>query len=97
MRQTIIRQRSSAGYRIAETLWIIAGFILLLALGDVVIVLALALAAVVATATWWIRRNAGQRAQSGDARLASVTHLPTSQRGPKRASAHRPWHRDSAA
>jgi hypothetical protein len=97
MRQTTISERSSAGYRIAQTFWIIAGFILVLAVGDVVIVLALALAAVAATATWWIRRNAGQRAQSGDAALASVTHLPTSQREPKRASAHRPWHRNSAA
>ncbi|OMB92856.1 hypothetical protein [Mycobacterium colombiense] len=97
MRQTIIRQRSAAPFPIAETLWVIAGTILLLALGDVVIVSALALTAAAIAAAWWIRRTAGRRAQGSEAALASVSHLPTGHRQPKKASAHAPWHRHSAA
>ncbi len=97
MRQIITSERLGARYPIAESLWVIAGFIVLLALGDIVIVLALALAAVATTAAWWIRRNAGRRAQNGDLALASVFHLPTSHREPKKTSAHGPWHRNSAA
>lgn len=89
--------RSDARYPIAETLWLIAGFILLLALGDVVIVAALALAVVALTAAWWIRRNVVHRAQSADAALASVSHLPAGHRQLRRASVHAPWHRHSAA
>ncbi|OBB86293.1 hypothetical protein A5760_06180 [Mycobacterium colombiense] len=97
MRQTIIRQRSDARFPIAETLWVIAGTILLLALGDVVIVLALALAAVALTAAWWIRRTAGRRALGSEVTLASVSRLPTGSRAPKKASAQALWHRHSAA
>lgn len=98
MRQIITSERLGARYPIAESLWVIAGFIVLLALGDIVIVLALALAAVATTAAWWIRRNAGRRPpHSGDLALASVFHLPTSHREPKTTSAHGPWPRNSAA
>ncbi|GAB1812579.1 hypothetical protein [Mycobacterium sp. MUNTM1] len=94
MRQTIIRQRPLARFPIAETLWVIAGTILLLALGDAVIVSALAVAAAAMAAAWWIRRTTGRRALSGEATLASVSHLPTGNREPNAAL---PWHRHRAA
>ncbi|WP_406814244.1 hypothetical protein [Mycobacterium sp. M23085] len=62
MRQTILRRRSDVRFPVAETLWVIASVILLLALGDVVIVLVLALAAATMATTWCMRRNAGHRA-----------------------------------
>lgn len=94
MRQTIIRQRPDARFPIAETLWVVAGTILLLALGDVVVVSALALTAAALAAAWWIRHAAGRRALSGEVTLASVAHLPTANREPKAAS---PLHRHRAA
>lgn len=93
MRQTINRQRPDARLPIAETLWIIAGSVLLLALGDVVILVALALAAAAIATAWWIRRAAGHRALRDDVALAAVSHLPAGHRGP----AHTPWPRRSAA
>lgn len=97
MRQTIIRQRPGARFPIAETLWIIAGTIVLLALGDVVIVATLAVVAAAITSAWWIRRTAGRRELSSGVTLASVSSLPTGNRAPNWASAHAPWHRHSAA
>ncbi|BCZ22978.1 hypothetical protein MYSE111917_10220 [Mycobacterium senriense] len=97
MRQTIIRQRPDARLPIAETLWIIAGTILLLALGDVVIVLTLAVVGAAIANAWWIRRTAGRRALSSAVTLASVSRLPTGNRERNWASAHAPWHRHSAA
>lgn len=97
MRQTIIHQRSAAPFPIAETLWVITGTVLLLALGDVVIVSALALAAAAVAAAWWMRRTARRRALGSEVTLASVSHLPTGHRESRRASAHAPWHRRSAA
>lgn len=94
MRQTIIRQRPDARFPLAETLWVVAGTILLLALGDVVIVSALALAAAALAAAWWIRRTTGPRALNGEVTLASVSHLPTGNREPNAAL---PWHRRRAA
>lgn len=93
MRQTIIRQRPDARLPIAETLWVIAGSVLLLALGDVVIVVALALAVATIATVWWIRRTAGRRALRDDVALAAVSHLPAGHRG----RAHTPWPRRSAA
>lgn len=97
MRQTTIRQRSDARLPIAETLWVIAGTVLLLALGDVVILVALALAAAAVATAWWIRRTAGRRALRDDVALAAVSHLPAGHREPKIPSAQAPWHRRSAA
>lgn len=88
---------SGPRYPIAETLWLIAGFILLLALGDVVIVAVLTLAVVGMAAAWWIRHNAVRRARGGDVALASVSHLSAGHRELRNASAHAPWHRHSAA
>lgn len=88
---------SGARHPIAETLWLIAGLILLLALGDVVIVAALALAAVAIAAAWWIRHSAVRRARGGDVGLASVSHLSAGRREVRKASVPAPWHRHSAA
>lgn len=97
MRQTTIRQRPDARFPIASTLWGIAGIILLVALGDVVIVLGLALAAGAIATAWWVRRTAGRRALRNDVALAPVSRLPGIDRQPKTASAHALWHRHSAA
>lgn len=86
MRQTIIRQGPDAHFPIAETLWVIASTVLLLAIGDVLIVLVLALTATALAVA--------RRAPSGEVTLASVSHLPTRNREPKAAS---PWHRHRAA
>lgn len=97
MRQTIIRQRPDARFPIASTLWVIAGTVLLLALGDVVIVSGLAVAAGAIATAWWMRRNAEHRALRNDVALAPVSRLRAIDREPKTASARALWHRHSAA
>lgn len=97
MRQTTIRQRPDARFPIASTLWGIAGIILLVALGDVVIVLGLALAAGAIATAWWVRRTAGRRVLRNHVALAPVSRLPAIDGEPKTASAHALWHRHSAA
>lgn len=97
MRPTTIRQRPDARLPIASTLWVIAGIILLLALGDVVIVWGLALAAGAIATAWWMRRNAEHRVRSSEVGLAPVSHLTTEHREPQNASALAPWHRHNAA
>jgi hypothetical protein len=97
MRQILASERSGVRYPIAETLWLTAGFIVLLALGDVVIVATLALAGVAMTAAWWIRRNAVRRAPRRHVAVASVSHLSADPRGLTTAPTHAPWHRHSAA
>lgn len=62
-------------YPIGEAIWIAAGFIILLAFGDVVIILALAVAAAALIATWWAHRKAEHDVASSDAELAPVTQL----------------------
>ncbi|MDM4143074.1 MULTISPECIES: hypothetical protein [Mycobacterium] len=94
MRQTLSGERSGVRYLIAKTLWLTAGFIVLLALGDVVIVATLALTGVAMTAAWWIRRTAARRTRIGDAALAPVSQLPASARA---AAACGPWDRHNAA
>lgn len=97
MRQIIPSQRPDARHAIAESLWLIASFVVLLALGDVVIVATLAIAVVAITAGWWIRRSAARRARRGDAALAPVSQLPASPCPTPRAAACGPWHRHRAA
>jgi uncharacterized membrane protein len=71
MRQTTITGRHEARYPIAETLWIVAGAVLLLAFGGTLTLLVLALAAVAVGAAWWIHRTGlGGRAH------ATLTVLP---------------------
>ncbi len=97
MRQTIIRQRPDVRFPIAETLWVIVGTVLLLAVGDVVIVAGLALAATAIATAWWMRRNVEHRALRNDVALVPVSRLPAIGREPKPASAHALWRRHSAA
>jgi predicted PurR-regulated permease PerM len=59
MRQTTVRH-----FRIAETLWVLAGVILLLAFGDGLALLVIALALVAMTAAWWIHRTVERRVGS---------------------------------
>ena len=58
MLQTTISGHHEARYPVAETLWIVAGVILLLAFGDSLTLLVLALAIAAMTAAWWIHRRA---------------------------------------
>jgi hypothetical protein len=73
MLQTTISEHR--GNPIGEAVWIVAGIIVVMAFGDVFVVLALALAIAAMTATWWVHRTAGQHEQRNDAQLASVTQL----------------------
>ena len=57
MLQTTATGHHEARYPIAETLWIVAGVILLLAFGGGLILLTLAVATVAMAAAWWIHRN----------------------------------------
>jgi hypothetical protein len=91
------------GWR-AEALWILAGIILVLAFGDVLVLLALVFAIVTLTAAWWTAWSTYRTVEHGverdDAELAPVTHLRpalTSRRDPKKASTHPSWLGPSAA
>jgi ABC-type bacteriocin/lantibiotic exporter with double-glycine peptidase domain len=98
-----MRQNTITGethYPVAETLWILAGIILLLAFGDVLILLALAVAVVAMATVWWAHRTVEHRAQRTDAEVASVTHLrpaSTGHRDLKAFTAHAPWRGRSVA
>lgn len=83
-----------AHYPVAEALWILAGIILLLAFGDVVILLAVAVAIAGMATAWWAHRTVEHPAQRKDAAVASVTHLrpaSTGQRDLTKFAAHAPW------
>jgi uncharacterized membrane protein len=64
MRQTTISGHHETRYPIAETLWIVAGIILMLAFGDVLTLLVLALAIVTVATAWWIHRRVDHRVGS---------------------------------
>jgi ABC-type bacteriocin/lantibiotic exporter with double-glycine peptidase domain len=87
----------------AETLWIVAGIVLLLAFGDALVLLVLAFAIVAITTAWWTYRKVAARTERvarNDAQLASVSQLRpafASQRDLKKTSAHAPWRGPSAA
>jgi hypothetical protein len=83
------------GHPTGEAIWILAGIVVLMAFGDELVLLSLALAIAAMTATWWIRHRAGRRAQTTDPDLAPVTHL--GQRGVIKASAHKSFRHPSAA
>jgi len=98
-------QINSNGYNdshfpFGEAVWISAGIIMVLAFGDVLVLLALALAIAGMTTAWLTYRKVQHREQSNGADLASVTRLrpaSTGQRNPTKASAPAPWHGPSAA
>ena len=58
MRQSTISGDQGTRYPIAETLWILAGIILIFAFGDGLAFLVLAFAIVTMAATWWLHRRA---------------------------------------
>lgn len=77
-------QNTNGHYPISETFWVLAGFFMLLAFGDVLVVLLLAVAAAGMATAWWISRNVEHPAESGADDLAPVTRLrprPTDQHG----------------
>ena len=100
MRQTTFSAHPGFHFPIAETLWVLAGIILILAYGDALVLSALALAIVWMTTAWWIHHRAAHGVQRNNAELASVTHLSrasTSRRDLKNTSAHANWRGPSAA
>jgi hypothetical protein len=112
MSQTTIAGHQGTHHSIAESLWswraeapwILAGIILMLALGDVLVLLALVFAIVTLTAAWWTAwstyRTVEHRVERDDAELAPVAHLrpaSTSRRNLKMTSVHAPWRGPSAA
>jgi hypothetical protein len=83
---------------VAAAFWGLAGIITLIAFGDVVALLALALA--IGTIAVWMYREVKHRLDNGDARMAPVTQLRpglTGQRCVQQASTHVSWHGPRAA
>ena len=97
MRNTTISGHHPA---IGEAVWIAAGLIVLIAFGDALIVLALAVAIGFMTMAWWSYRQVEHRGERSDPRLAPVTHLRpalSAQRELNKTSAHALWRGPSAA
>jgi len=83
------------GHPIGEAIWIVAGIIVLMAFGDELVLLALALAVAAMATGWWIHHRVGRRGQTSETEMASVTHL--CRRNVTKASAHASSRRPSAA
>ncbi len=64
MQQTTIAGRHETRYPIAETLWVLAGIVLLLAFGDGVTLLVLGSAIAAMAAAWWIYRSVGSKGRA---------------------------------
>ena len=64
MLQNAISRDRGMRYPIAETLWILAGIVLLLAFGDALTLLVLAFASVTIAATWWVHGRVQHRMAS---------------------------------
>jgi hypothetical protein len=100
MRQTNSNGYNDSRFPLGEAVWISAGIIMVLAFGDVLVLLALALAIAAMTTAWWTYRKAQRGGQSNSAGLASVTQLRAASIGLpdlKKTSAPAPWHGPSAA
>jgi hypothetical protein len=100
MRQTNSNGYNDSRFPLGEAVWISAGIIMVLAFGDVLVLLALALAIAAMTTAWWTYRKAQRGGQSNSAGLASVTQLrpaSTGLRDLKKTPAPAPWHGPSAA
>jgi len=99
MAHTTTAGQHGTHFPVAEALWILAGIVLLLAFGDVLVLLALAIAIATMGAAWWTYRTAEHRADRNDAELASVTQLRPSSghRDAKNTSAQTSWRGPSAA
>lgn len=77
MEQLITGARAAGSrYRIAETLCVLAVFVLLLAVGDALIGVALVLAGAVVAVIWWGHRDFERRARGGaaPAPVAQLAH-----------------------
>lgn len=97
---TTINGHHDAHHPIAEAFWILVGITLLLAFGDVLVILALTAAIVAMAPVWWIHRKAEHGVKIDRAALAPVTQLrPASngQREPKTTAPQAPWRGPSAA
>ena len=82
----------------AAVFWIFAGIIMVIAFGDALTVLAVAVAIV--TIISWIYSKVERRVARNDGEMAPVTHLRpavTGQRDLKKTSAHASWRGPSAA
>jgi hypothetical protein len=95
MSQTIIDGHRGSGHPIGEAVWILAGIVVLMAFGDELVILSLALAIAAMTTAWWIHHRVGHRAQTTDAEFAPVTHFRP--RDVIKASAHASSRRPRAA
>jgi hypothetical protein len=95
MRHTTISGHQVAHQTVAA-LWIIAGIIAVIVVGDVFTLLALA----IVTTAWWIFREAEHRLERKHAEMAPVSQLRpalTNQRDLKNTSTHASWRGPSAA
>jgi hypothetical protein len=63
-------------HTISEAVWIVFGVAVVMAFGDVFVVLALAVAIAAMAVMWWLHRGMPGRIATDDARLAPVTQLP---------------------
>jgi|ERR1700755_191656 peptidoglycan/LPS O-acetylase OafA/YrhL len=85
-------------FPIGEAVWSVAGIIILLVFGDVLLLLALTAVTVAMAVAWWTYRSAERRARAHDSELATVTQLrPTSRVQRDLSSAPTRWHGPSAA
>jgi hypothetical protein len=85
MLQTFSGSRNSHAF--GEAMWIVAGIIVLMAFGDELVLLSLAVAIAAMTTAWWVHHRLGRRALTAEAKLAPVTHLRP--RDPKTTSSRR--------
>jgi hypothetical protein len=98
MRHSTISEKYDTHHTVVAELWILAGVIALVALGDALAVSVVAVAVVITA--WWIYREVEHRVEGKHAAKAPVTHLRpalSGQRGPKQAAAHAAWHGPRAA
>ena len=98
MRNIAISGHHVAQHRVAAAFWIIAGIIAVIVFGDVLTLMAIALAIV--TVARWIFLEAEHRVERDDAGVAPVIHLRpalTSHRDLKKTSAHASWRGSGAA
>jgi hypothetical protein len=98
MRHTTISEKHGTHHTVVAELWILAGVIMLVALGDALAVSAVVVAVVITA--WWTYREVEHRLAREHAAKAPVTHLRpalTGQRDPKKAAAHISWHGPRAA
>ena len=92
MRHTTISGHHGNHDTVAAAFWIVAGMLAVIAFGDVLALLTVALAIV--TTAWWVYREVEDRVERNEAEMAPVTHLRpalTGQRDQKKTSAHASW------